>query len=96
LHQRDCLAPPTSVQLEEGVGAGRTAATQVGENEFSLKRTFPDESVPLLPPKRASAEIAGGTRRMPTRLSVFALGSWLGGKRGGAAGVAPPHLLSLD
>jgi hypothetical protein len=75
LHQRDCLAPAASVQLEEGVGPGRTAATQVGENEFSLKRTFPDESVPLLPPKGAPAEIAGGVRSHPTR-------------RGG--GISPP------
>jgi hypothetical protein len=96
LHQRDCLAPAASVRIEEGVSAGRTAATQVGENEFIGKRVLPDESVPLLPPKGAPAEIADGTRRVPTKLGGFGLCSGLRGKRGRAAEAAPPQLLRVD
>ena len=76
MHQRDRLAPPTSVQLEEGAGTGRAAATQVGENEFIAKRTFPDESVPLLPPEGTPTEIAGGVRRRPRSRS--GRGLWFG------------------
>ena len=93
MHQRDCLAPPTSVQLEEGVGTGRTAVTQVGENEFSRIGTFPDESVPLASRERAPAEIADGVRRMPTRLGI---GLRCGLSGGRAAEAAPPHLLCVD
>jgi hypothetical protein len=52
-------APAAAVQLEEGLGTGRTAATEVGENEFG-RRTFPDESVPRLPPKGAPTESQAG------------------------------------
>lgn len=96
MHQRGCLAPPAAVQLEEGVGTGRTVATQVGESEFSPKRTFPDEPVPLAFRESAPAEIASGRRGTPSRLGGFRLRFALSGKRGRAAEAALPDRLPLD
>jgi hypothetical protein len=92
LHQPECV----DLRPAGAEPPGRTAGAQLRENELTADCTVPDETVPLASRERAPAEIAGGTRRMPTRLSDFTLGYWLGGRRGGAAGAAPPHLLCVD
>ncbi len=58
LDESDCIAATTSVEIEERVGLGCAAATQLSEYEPRGKRVFPYESVSLVAGTCAPTEIA--------------------------------------